>query len=206
MSLDRSADTDSPRQSSPAYGLPVAYSARQQPSAMVFYLRSWKIATIGLMFVLFGAMGASLTFDTGAPRWNVFAAAVCSLGAALLGGLGLALLVRAASPRPAIRTDGNGIEFRSVPFLSGHVPFTNVCQVRTVSYGMANYVALCLKDDEQFLLSQPGFLRPALRYLAQAGHPVCVILVGAGKSRGPRVIAGRLRAIVRASQGPDARK
>jgi hypothetical protein len=173
---------------------------------MVFHLRSWKIGAVGLMFVLVGAVGASLAFDAGAPRWNVFAAAVCSLGAVLFGGIGFALFVRAASPRPAIRTDGHGIEFRSAPFLSGRVPFSNVSQVGTLSYGMANYVALWLKDDEQFLRSQPGFLRPALRYLAQAGHPVCVILVGADEKMKLRVISGRLRAIVRSNQDPEPPK
>jgi len=171
---------------------------------VVVFLRSWKGVAFGVGAIVMGILAALLAADTGAPRWNLFAAAVLWFTFAFFGGLGLALLTRAASPHPALRTDSTGIMFRSVPFMSGHAPFSNISQVRALSYGAAKYVALLLNDEEEFIRSQPSLLRPALRYVARAGHPTCVILVGVGTGGDHRVISEQLRGAVRAHRKSGA--
>lgn len=143
-----------------------------------------------------GLLAGALAFDTDARRWTYFSAAVLMFGLIFFVALGLALVVRGVSPYPALRVDATGVSFRSVPFMLGHIPFSNVSQVRALRYGAAQYIAFRLKNEEMFMLSQPRLLRPALRYLLEAGHPTCVVLVGVGRGEEQREISERVRAAI----------
>jgi hypothetical protein len=160
---------------------------------VVVYLRSWKAAAIGAAAIAIAIVPAALAFETDARRWNYFSAAVLLFASVFFSGLGLALLVRAISANPAIRTGREGIEFRSVPFMSGFVPYADVARITAIRYGAAQYVAVFLREDEGFLDSQPRLLRPVLRRLSKAGHPVCVILVGVGRGEEHRANSERIR-------------
>jgi hypothetical protein len=159
---------------------------------IVVYLRSWKAAGIGLAAIAMASILGVLAFETDERWWNYFSAAILLFGLLFFSGFGLALLLRAISPYPAVRTGAAGIEFRSVPFMSGRIPYSNVSQVRAVRYGAAQYVSVGLRDEDSFIRSQRRLLRPALRYLSKAGHPVCVILVGVGHGEEHRAISERL--------------
>jgi hypothetical protein len=163
---------------------------------VVFHLRSWKGASFGTAAIAMGAACAFLAFQTDARRWSYFAAAVLLFGFGFFAVPGLALLARALSPYPALKSGPAGIEFRSVPFLSGHVPYSNISGIRALRYGAGQYVCMDLRSDESYVQSQPRLLRPALRYLSKAGHPVCIVLVAVGRGERHQDISARLRQVL----------
>ena len=164
-----------------------------------YHLRSSWYLTVALVGAAgFGALGLFMLFGSRGPRWSIVVPVIGVLSVALFGGLWLALLVRLASPHPAIYVDETGIAFRSVPFLSGHLKFEEIDRITAVTYGQAAYVELRPKDPKRFICTQPWFFRWLLRSIDHAGSPVCLALVGTAKSSVHRIIAAELRPLLKA--------
>ncbi len=156
----------------------------------------WPCAVIAMLAIFFALYSLWMGLDTGYRRWTVLQGAIGIFGFALVGSLGVSILLPALFRYPIIVGDHDSISFKTAFFMSGRVLWRDTVSVRAVSLDYAKYVVVDLADVNAFINAQPFLFRSVLRYCAKGGWPTCMILVDCRKnSTVHRDIAASLRQV-----------